>query len=69
MSQPVEKISSIEQIRYTAPEKSEILVDRTADLGLQFLAKHGRTEYTEQEESAVRWKIDLLLMPIVSHQS
>lgn len=47
-------------------EKTDLIVDSDADLGLQFLAKNGRVEYTAEEESKVRWKIDLCLMPIVS---
>ncbi|KAF7553814.1 hypothetical protein G7046_g6993 [Stylonectria norvegica] len=45
-------------------EKGEI-VDRRADLGLQFLEMNGKIEYTEEEEQRVRWKIDLHLMPIL----
>jgi hypothetical protein len=63
MSQPIANASSIVQTRSADLEKKEIVVDRNADLGLQLLAKHGRTEYTEQQGNAVRWKIDLLLMP------
>lgn len=48
------------------PEKSEVLAEAGADLGFQYLAQHGVVEYTAEEESKVRWKIDLALMPIVS---
>lgn len=66
---PVDNISkqtSSVQQHSADPEKSEILVDRNADLGLQHLAKNGRVEYTEEEERKVRWKIDLCVLPIVS---
>lgn len=45
-------------------EKGQI-VDSHADLGLKFIAEHGVVEYSEEEASKVRWKIDLFLMPIV----
>ncbi len=65
MSFPIEKASSI--IRDTTIDKEKgDLVDPFADLGLQHLAKHGRVEYSIEEENAVRWRIDLCLMPIVS---
>ncbi|KPM43000.1 putative transporter [Neonectria ditissima] len=41
------------------------VIDKRADLGLQFLEKTGAVEYTEEEEQRVRWKIDLYLMPIL----
>lgn len=47
-------------------EKSEVLLPAGADVGLQFLAQNETVEYTDAEERAVRWKIDLCLMPIVS---
>lgn len=46
-------------------EKGEVL-DKTADLGLQFLEKNGPVEFTRREERTVLWKIDLYLLPIVS---
>jgi hypothetical protein len=66
MSSAIEKTPSTIQDVLTDHEKGEVVIDRHADLGLQYLAKHGRVEYTEEEERAVRWKIDLCLMPIVS---
>lgn len=41
-------------------------IDKNADVGLQFLAQAEKIEYTEEEEKAVRRKIDLHLLPIVS---
>jgi hypothetical protein len=46
-------------------EKGEVL-DKAADLGLQFLEKNGPVEFTWREERTVLWKIDLYLLPIVS---
>ncbi|CAH0053542.1 unnamed protein product [Clonostachys solani] len=45
-------------------EKGEVL-DKTADLGLQFLEKNGPVEFTRREETTVLWKIDLYLLPIL----
>ncbi|TVY52770.1 putative transporter [Lachnellula cervina] len=47
-------------------EKSEVLLPAGADVGLQFLAQNETVEYTDAEERAVRWKIDLCLMPILA---
>lgn len=47
-------------------EKNEVLLGSGADIGLQFLAHNQDVEYTDAEERAVRWKIDLCLIPIVS---
>lgn len=67
MSLPIEKQQSVARTVSADQEKGAALViDRNADLGLQFLAQNGRVEYTEEEERAVRWRIDLCLMPIVS---
>ena len=66
MSSPIEKVASIVQEKAIETEKGELIVDHHADLGLQYLAKHGRAEYSIEEETAVIWKIDLYLMPIVS---
>ncbi|CAH0023982.1 unnamed protein product [Clonostachys rhizophaga] len=46
-------------------EKEEVL-DKTADLGLQFLEKNDPVEFTWREDRTVLWKIDLYLLPIVS---
>ena len=46
-------------------EKGQV-VDSHADLGLKYLTEHGVVQYTEEEASKVRWKIDMYLMPIVS---
>ncbi|KAK4868072.1 hypothetical protein LT330_007270 [Penicillium expansum] len=40
-------------------------IDKNADVGLQFLAQAEKIEYTEEEEKAVRRKIDLHLLPIL----
>lgn len=47
-------------------EQGEVVFDKKADIGLKFLAENGRVEYTAAEERAVRWKIDLFVLPIVS---
>lgn len=65
MSNQIEKSPSNIRENAIDHEKGELVVDRHADLGLQHLAKHGRVEFTPEEEKAVRWKIDLCLMPIV----
>ena len=42
------------------------VVDKQADLGLQFINQHGGgIEITEEEDRHVRRKLDLFLMPIV----
>ncbi|KAF2808121.1 dipeptide transmembrane transporter [Mytilinidion resinicola] len=66
MSSTIEKVPSLAHVNSIDREKGELLVDRHADLGLQHLAKHGRVEYSIEEENAVRWKIDLCLMPILA---
>ncbi|KAF8855620.1 MFS general substrate transporter [Acephala macrosclerotiorum] len=66
MSSPIEKVPSVVRADTIDSEKGELILDRNADLGLQHLAKHGRVEYTPEEEAAVRWKIDLCLMPILA---
>ncbi len=48
------------------PEKSSVIIDADADLGLQYMVKNGQIDYTEEEERRVRWKIDLFLLPVVS---
>jgi hypothetical protein len=45
----------------------KVVVDKNADIGLQFLTQHEPVEYTAAEERKVRWKIDLYLLPIVSN--
>lgn len=46
--------------------EGDISVDSKADLGLQFITRHGGAiEYTAEEDRRVRWKLDLHLMPIV----
>lgn len=38
------------------------------DIGVAVVAEIGEVEhFTEEEDRAVRWKIDLHLMPLVSH--
>ncbi|RDW74803.1 hypothetical protein BP6252_05945 [Coleophoma cylindrospora] len=66
MSSNIEKAPPIRRETTIDGEKGELIVDRHADLGLQHLAKHGRVEYTAEEENAVRWRIDLCLMPILA---
>ena len=55
---------SLAQSRDT--EQGEVIVDKSTDVGLRYLAENGRIEYTANEEQAVRWKIDLFVLPIVS---
>lgn len=45
--------------------KTEAIIDNKADVALQYLAEHGRVEYTPEEERTVRWRIDLFLLPVV----
>ena len=46
--------------------ESDEVVNKKADIGLQFIKQHGgAVEFTEEEDSRVRWKLDLYLMPIV----
>lgn len=66
MDTSVQKSSPIVKMSSNDAEKNGILIDRDADLGLQHLVINGTVEYTEAEEAAVRWKIDLCLLPIVS---
>lgn len=61
---PTEKGTAVPSAMAEDSEKGQ-LVDSHADLGLKFLAENGVVEYTEEEASKVRWKIDLFLMPIV----
>ncbi|KAJ5646848.1 Major facilitator superfamily domaingeneral substrate transporter [Penicillium lividum] len=47
-------------------EASEMkYLDKTADIGLQFLAQSESITYTEEEEKAVQRKIDFYLLPIL----
>ena len=65
MFSQIVKESSMVRENAVDKEKGEV-VDHHADVGLQHLAKHGRVAYSLEEEKAVRWRIDLCLMPIVS---
>jgi len=57
--------SRVEAVSDHDAEKSEIFIDKKADIGLQYLAQNERIEFTVDEERKVRWKIDLFLLPIV----
>lgn len=55
-----------------APSTSESgmtksIVDSKADVALQYLAEHGRVEYTAEEERVVRGRIDWFLLPVVRY--
>ncbi|RFU28624.1 hypothetical protein B7463_g7719, partial [Scytalidium lignicola] len=41
------------------------IVTEKDDIGLQFIAQHGWTTYTPEEERKVKWKLDLHMMPIL----
>jgi hypothetical protein len=47
-------------------ETGKIVIDKKADIGLQFLAQHENVEYSVAEERRLRRKIDLFLLPVVS---
>ncbi|KAH9903744.1 dipeptide transmembrane transporter [Xylariomycetidae sp. FL2044] len=44
---------------------AQLIVTKDADIGLQFIAEHGRVDFTSEEECGVRWRLDLYLMPIL----
>jgi hypothetical protein len=46
-------------------ETGKTVIDKKADIGLQFLAQHEHVEYSVAEERRLRWKIDLFLLPVV----
>lgn len=47
-------------------EMGDMIDLKVADIALAYLAHEDRLQYTEEEERAVRWKIDLCLLPIAS---
>lgn len=62
-SKSIQKVVSRQMPTTVDSEKSEPLI---TDIGLHYLAKNGRVEYTESEERKIRWKIDLCVLSIVS---
>jgi hypothetical protein len=64
-----EKLSPAPQLVHDETQNYEtgkIVIDKKADIGLQFLAQHERVEYSVAEERRLRWEIDLFLLPVVS---
>lgn len=61
MSMPMEEAKA----QVNCEVESGAVSDRGADLGLQFLEKSGRINFTKEEESRVVRKIDLYMLPIV----
>ncbi|KAI1341196.1 dipeptide transmembrane transporter [Xylariaceae sp. FL0016] len=54
-----------QQASSTVDVEKQPAVSVDADIGLQFITQHGAITYNEEEERAVRWKLDLHLMPIL----